>query len=316
MIVWRGMPVLVTGGAGFIGSHLVENLTAKGAKVVVLDNLRDGFAANLADSTAELVLGDARHTDDVTAVVGRVRPQIVFHLAANASVPGSVAEPAYDFEVNSAGTFVLLEALRKTGCCERFILASSGAVYGQPKEFPIRETAPLRPISPYGASKVNAEVTARMFWDVFGVPTITARLFNTYGPRMARFVVLDFLRKLQKNPDELEILGDGRQVRDFTFVSDTVQGLQLLPEHGESGEAYNVSSGKSHSVTDLAHLMLEEMGLAGRTRLRFTGASWAGDALRWEVDISRLAAIGYRPQVDLEAGLRMTVDWFNRIGLR
>lgn len=310
------MPVLVTGGAGFIGSHLIESLTAEGAKVVVLDNLRDGLAASLEGSTAELVLGDVRHTADVTAVVGRVQPRIVFHLAANASVPGSVAEPAYDFETNSSGTFVLLEVLRKTACCERFVLASSGAVYGQPNEFPIREATQLRPISPYGASKVNAEVTARMFWDVYGVPTITARLFNTYGPRMARFVVLDFLRKLQKNRDELEILGDGRQVRDFTFVSDTVQGLRLLVESGEPGEAYNLSSGKSHSVTDLARLMLEEMGLAGRTRLRFTGASWAGDALRWEVDITRLAAIGYRPRVALGPGLRMTFEWFNRIGLR
>lgn len=310
------MPVLVTGGAGFIGSHLVESLIADGANVVVLDNLRDGYAANLDGSTAELVIGDVRHAANVTAVVERVRPRIVFHLAANASVPGSVADPAQDFQTNSAGTFVLLEALRKTGCCERFLLASSGAVYGQPAEFPIRETAPLRPISPYGASKVNAEVTARMFWDVYRVPTITARLFNTYGPRMARFVVLDFFRKLKKNPHELEILGDGRQVRDFTFVSDTVQGLRLLAERDELGEAYNVSSGKSHSVTELAHLIIKQMGLAERTRLRFTGTSWAGDALRWEVDIARLEGIGYRPQVELEAGLKMTVDWFNRMELR
>jgi UDP-glucose 4-epimerase len=286
-------------------------LTADGARVTALDNLRDGSAANLTGPLAELVVGDVRHTADVTAVIERIRPRVVFHLAANASVPRSVDDPAYDFEANSAGTFVLLDALRRTGGCERVVLASSGAVYGQPTEFPIRETASLRPISPYGASKLNAEVTARMFWEVYRMPTVIARLFNAYGPRMARFVVLDFLRKLRKNPDELEILGDGRQVRDFTFVSDTVQGLRLLAERGEPGEAYNVSSGQSHSVTELAHRLLEVRGLAGRVRLRYTGSSWAGDAQRWEVDIARLVALGYRPQIDLTAGLAMTANWYD-----
>lgn len=314
MTDWHGVPVLVTGGAGFIGSHLIESLAADGANVVVLDNLRDGSAANLGGNCAELVVGDVRHAADVGAVIERTRPRVVFHLAANASVPGSVAEPSYDFEANSAGTFVLLDALRRTGGCERFILASSGAVYGQPTEFPIRETASLRPISPYGASKLNAEVTARMFMDVYRIPTVTARLFNAYGPRMARFVVLDFLRKLRKNPDELEILGDGRQVRDFTFVTDTVQGLRLVAERGELGEAYNISSGQSHSVTELARCLLEVCGLEGSVRLHYTGNSWTGDAQHWEVDIARLWMIGYEPKVDLATGLRITSDWFNGIG--
>jgi UDP-glucose 4-epimerase len=311
MFCLSGVPVLVTGGAGFIGSHLAESLDADGAAVTVLDSLRDGSADNLrAAPGARLVVADVRSAEEVGRVIREHPPRVVFHLAANASVPGSVDDPAYDFAANGVGTFVVLDALRRLGGCERVVLGSSGAVYGQPDEFPIRESAPRRPISPYGASKVSAEVTARMFWDVYRLPVITARLFNSFGPRMARFVILDFLRKLARNPDELEILGDGRQVRDFTYVTDTVQGLRLLADRGEPGEAYNLSSGTSCSVTELARQLLDVLGLAGRTRLRFTGASWNGDAQRWEVCIEKLAALGYRPAVSLREGLIRTAAWF------
>lgn len=313
MIDWNGLPVLITGGAGFIGSHLVENLTAAGACVTVFDNLSHGAYANLNGTNAKLIVGDVCHTAEIEAAIEQIRPRVVFHLAANASVPASVKDPAFDFQVNSVGTFNLLDVLRRVGGCESFVLASSGAVYGQPTEFPIRETAPLRPISPYGASKLNAEVTARMYLDIYNIPTVTARLFNTYGPRMARFVILDFLRKLQHNPDELEILGDGRQVRDFTFVSDTVQGLRILAESGVPGQAYNISSGGSCSVTDLAQLLLQVRGLAGRTKLRYSGSSWAGDAQHWEVDIAKISSMNYQPRVELTAGLLTTACWFDRL---
>jgi UDP-glucose 4-epimerase len=306
-----GVPVLVTGGAGFIGSHLAESFTADGASVTVLDNLRDGSPENLrAAPGARLVVADVRSPEQVGRVIRESRPRVVFHLAANASVPRSVDDPAYDFEANSVGTFVLLDALRQQGGCERVVLASSGAVYGQPEEFPVRESAPLRPISPYGASKVNSEVTARMFRDVYRLPVVTARLFNAFGPRMVRFVVLDFLKKLARDPDELEVLGDGRQVRDFTYVADTVRGLRVLADRGEAGEAYNLSSGTSCSVTELAHQLLDVLGLAGRTRLRYTGTSWAGDAQRWEVSIEKLAQLGYRPLVSLQEALLRTARWY------
>ncbi len=308
----ENVPVLVTGGAGFIGSHLVETLVRDGADVTVLDSLRDGHVANLEAVSRQihLVEGDVRSPAAMEQVIADSRPRVVFHLAANASVPGSVSDPAHDYETNATGTFVLLEALRRAGGCERFVLASSGAVYGQPERFPIREADPRDPISPYGASKLGAEVTARMFWRVYGVPVVVARLFNAYGPRMARFVVLDFLRKLQADPNTLEVLGNGNQVRDFTYVADTVEGLRTLAGRGEPGEAYNVSSGRSCSVTELAHCLLETLGLTGRTRIAFTGASWTGDAQRWEVSIERLQALGYRPRVLLRHGLEQTARWF------
>lgn len=310
--IWQEAPILVTGGCGFIGSHLVEALAARGARVWVLDNLKAGALDNLraVQDAVQVEIGDVRDAAAVKAVLERCRPQIVFHLAANASVPGSVDDPAYDFETNSAGTFTLLNALRELDTGARVVLASSGAVYGQPELFPITEEALVNPISPYGASKAGAELTARMFTRVFGAPVVIARIFNTYGPRMARFVILDFLRKLRHNPDVLEVLGNGQQIRDFTYVSDTVQGLILLAERGCPGEAYNLSSGHSTSVIEVAHALIAALGLAGRTRITYTGSSWKGDAQRWEVSIAKLGGLGYTSKVDLENGLTKTIEWF------
>ena len=189
------------------------------------------------------------------------------------------------------------------------MIASSGAVYGEPERFPIGEEDPLRAISPYGASKLAAEIEAGMFHRVYGLPVVIARLFNTYGPRMARFVVLDFLRKLERDPDLLEILGSGQQRRDFNYVADTVAALLILGQRGEPGQAYNVASGRSCSVLDLAHMMIAALGLTDRTRIVTTGASWVGDAQRWEVCIEKIAALGYQPHVSLVEGLARVIEW-------
>lgn len=309
---WTGKSVLVTGGCGFIGSHLVEALVAQEAHVWVLDNLQAGKTENVIGvrDSVNLVLGDVRDRDCVRNIVALSHPLYVFHLAANASVPGSVENPTYDFETNSAGTFALFDALRETHERARVILASSGAVYGQPGVFPITESHAVNPISPYGASKACAEMTARMFCAVYDVPVVVARIFNTYGPRMARFVVLDFLRKLHHNPDMLEILGDGKQKRDFTYIADTVQGLLLLAERGAVAEAYNLSSGYSTSVTEVAQMLISALGLEGRTQINYTGSSWRGDAQRWEVAIEKMVGLGYVPRVSLVKGLSNTMHWF------
>lgn len=312
---FNGASVLVTGGCGFIGSHLVDALVAGSADVCVLDNLRAGSLANLraVREAITVEVADVRDAGRVREIIGRRRPEFVFHLAANASVPGSVEDPAYDFETNSAGTFTVLNALRDLNCGARIVLASSGAVYGQPEVFPITEQTRVYPISPYGASKACAETTAQMFCQVYGLPVVIARIFNTYGPRMARFVVLDFLRKLQHNPAVLEVLGDGQQKRDFTFVSDTVQGLLLLAERGLAAEAYNLSSGSSTTVTEVAHQLIAALGLTGQTRITYTGSSWRGDAQRWEVAIDRIRGLGFSPEVDLENGLARTIEWFRTL---
>ena len=314
MIPFAEMSTLVTGGAGFIGSHLVEALLAAGGQVTVMDNLQAGTWGNLdaASETCKCVEGDVRDSAAVENTIRDCRPDFVFHLAANASVPGSVDEPRYDFESNCGGTFVLLNALRTVGINPRIVVASSGAVYGEPKEFPIHETSTLAPISPYGASKLGAEVESRMFSDVYGLPVAIARIFNSYGPRMPRFVVFDFLKKLQLNPDHLEILGNGKQVRDLNYVTDTVAGLMVLALHGVSGEAYNLASGVSHNVTEIAHMLLDILELRDRTRISYTGESWSGDAQRWEVDIEKVQSLEYSPEVPLKEGLKQVITWYQQ----
>lgn len=304
--------MLVTGGCGFLGSHLVERLVADGAAVTVLDSMRAGCAENLSAVAGQirLVQGDVRDREAMADLLQACRPSIVYHLAANASVPGSVEDPAYDYEANATGTFVLLDALRGLDMKPRVVLASSGAVYGQPDRFPITEDFPPRPISPYGYSKLCAEHIARMFFDVYGIPTVIARIFNSYGPRVPRYIVYDFLQKLQRDPTRLEILGDGKQQRDFTYVTDTVAALVLLAQKGAPGEAYNVSSGQNHSVTELAETLVDVLGLTGRVQFHFTGTSWVGDAQYWKVDVSKLRALGYDGRTSLREGLRATVRWF------
>ncbi len=312
---WPGRSVLVTGGAGFVGSHLAEALALRGARVTVVDNLQAGTWANLAGVAGRVAQRevDVVRAADLDPVLEACRPDFVFHLAANASVPLSVERPAWDHETNCLGTVRVLDGVRRFCPAARVVFASSGAVYGEPARVPIAEDDPAAPISPYGCSKLAAEMQCRRAHRLHGVDVVIARLFNTYGPRMPRFVVLDFLRKLRRDPSRLVILGTGRQVRDFNHVSDAVAGLLLLAERGSAGDVCHVASGRARSVTDLAGDLIRILGLEGTTRLEFTQASWPGDAQRWEVDVARLASLGYRADVTMEAGLRSVVRWFDAL---
>lgn len=304
--------ILVTGGAGFIGSHLVDALVRLGASVRVFDNLADGTLENLikASTNIEFVEGDLLDIGKVKSAANDV--DFVFHLAANASVPRSVQDPHHDFHCNAVGTLNLLQALRASSV-KMCVVASSGAVYGQPSRFPITEEHPLQPISPYGASKVAVEALCEAFHASFGIPITIGRIFNTYGPRQPRFVMYDFYRKLRVDPTRLEILGNGTQVRDYCFVDDTVNALMLLGLLDDgSCDIYNISSGHSYTVVEVAHVLISIMELE-HVQINFTGSSWAGDANHWEVSIDKLMeCAGYEPQHNLTSGLTRFVEWFDR----
>ena len=300
--------ILVTGGAGFIASHLVDLLVTGGAKVVVLDDMSSGKEDNLVQVAGDIEVHTGSVTDhaQVDALVRGCR--FVFNFAANADVPRSVKHPDIDFHTNSVGMFNVLDACRRHGV-ERVLQASTAAVYGEPSYTPMDESHPLRPISPYGASKLGAESLGLAYHHTYDLPFTAVRIFNTYGPRQPRYVIHDLFRKIQKNPQRLEVLGTGEQVRDYCYVTDTAGAfvnLALNPE--ANGQVYNIAGGQPISIKDLVGKILATLQLTD-TEIYYTGQSWPGDITRLVAGIDKIKGTGFAPTVDLDEGLRRFADW-------
>jgi len=305
----RGKDVLVTGGAGFIGSHLVNRLVELGARVTVLDDLSFGCRENV-NPAANLLEHDVTNYSQVEADVrGK---ELVFHLAATATTKESSMgwqDPLFDYRVNALGTLHLLRAVAELADRPRIVYASSAAVYGIPERLPIDESHATRPISPYGVSKLAGEKYCYAYWHEHALDVVTVRIFNTYGPRQTRYVMFDLLAKLRRSPELLEVLGDGQQVRDYCYVSDTVDGLLIAAQKGVAGSTLNVASGEPVVIRELVGRMLKTTGLDGATEVCYTGHTWRGDIPTLLGDSANLRRLGFRPQVGLEEGLRRLNDW-------
>jgi len=307
--------ILVTGGAGFIGSHLVEELLRGNHEVVVLDNLSSGTQENLPyDKRLSFKQGDIRDLDLVDELVKD--SDMVFHLAeyipttknygSGHVVKYSGDYPLQDFDVSARGTLIVLNSARKHS--KKFIFTSSAAVYGGAKSR-LKETSPTCPISPYGASKLCAEEYVRLYSRIYHLPTSIVRLFNVYGPRQSKYVMYDLLLKLNKNPKELQILGTGEETRDFVYVKDAVKALLLVAQDEiADGQIYNVGSGKPTRIKEVVNAMLEILGI--QPKVTFLGSSWKGDVKTLMSDISKISSIGYRPEYSLEKGLEELIQWF------
>ena len=299
---------LVTGGAGFIGSHLVGRLVEDGLDVTVIDNLHAGKPENLDSSKGgtTLIKGDIRDVELLKRVI--VDVDIVFHIGANASVPYSVENPRYDFETNALGTFNILEASVNSNV-KKVVYASTAAVYGEPEYIPIDEKHPLRPISPYGASKLAGESVGMAFKETYGLNFASIRIFNTYGPRQPRYVIYDFIMKLRRDPKNLEVLGTGEQVRDYCYVSDMVDAFMLMAEKGDG--IYNAAGGVPTSIRELAELMVSE--ISPGAEIQYGGKTWKGDINTLIADITKLRNLGFAPKVDLRIGVKKMIEWFNAV---
>ena len=295
---------LVTGGAGFIGSHLVERLAADGIDVTVLDNFQAGTRKNLQEvgATIQVIEGDTRDQHVLNKAVTDI--DVVYHLAANASVPYSVDNPRYDFETNAGGTFNVLEASRNSDV-SKVVYASSAAVYGEPVYTPMDEDHPLHPVSPYGVSKLTGEKYGFIFKETYGLPFSALRIFNTYGPRQSRYVMYDFLKKLKENPEALEVLGTGEQVRDYCYVSDTVNAFRIITEYEG---VYNVAGGTPTSIREVAESMVSQV--APGAEITYTGKSWKGDITVLTADITKIKERGFSPEIPLEEGIKQLIQWF------
>lgn len=304
-----GTPVLVTGGAGFIGSHLVEALVRRGARVTVVDDLSSGRESNLAGvAGVELLRLDLR-CDELSSLFEERRFAAVFHLAGNVDIAGSVEDPRADLETNALATLRLLEAARRTAPACRFLFASSAAVYGDLPRPTLSESDPTFPVAPYGVGKLAAERYVAVYARLHGLPGLSLRLFSVFGPRLRKHVVHDLMCKIRDNPRELLIQGDGTQVRDLNHVANVVEAFLAGFAHGRlEGEVYNVAGGEAVSIEELARRLCRRMGAA--PRFAYTGGVRPGHAQQWRADITRIGALGYRAGVGLDQGLDDTVAWF------
>lgn len=231
---------------------------------------------------------------------------IIFHLAASADVAASVRDPRNDLKHTFGGLFEVLEAARVSG--SRVIFPSTASVFDPAEPLPLSERAYQRPTSPYGASKMAGEAYCYAYHRSYGTDVRVARLFSVYGVGMRRFAIHDLIRKVQQRPEEIEILGDGTQVRDYLYVDDAVRGLITIATQGAAGEDYNLACGEPVRVIDLARLIATLMGYPS-IRLKLTGRSFPGDTLRWYGDVTKIRSLGFTPKVSLEEGLRRTIAW-------
>ncbi|MGH9022446.1 MAG: NAD-dependent epimerase/dehydratase family protein [Acidimicrobiia bacterium] len=303
---------LVTGGAGFIGSHLVEALLQRGVEVAAVDDLSTGRAANLAGVAGEVeILELDLREADVRSVLERGDFTSIFHLASHADLAASVSAPRRDLELNVLTTLNLVEAMRDTECPARLVNLSSGAVYGDRAERPFREGDPVAPTSPYSVSKLAAEHYVGVFARLFGVHAASVRPFSAYGPRQRKQVVFDLIKKIDDDPFVVHVHGDGTQVRDLNHVSNVVDALLMVSDVAPmGGEVYNIGADSPTSVATLVGLICDAMGAA--PRVVWSGEVRKGDPQRLVADIGRLRALGYQPRVGLADGIADTVAWFRR----
>ena len=302
------MNVLVTGGAGFIGSHVVDALLNRGDQVTVVDNLSTGNRANL-DPAVSLIEIDLR-SDELARAFQQLRPEAVFHMAAQASVAVSVDTPKLDAEVNILGTINLLEQCCSTGVRHVVYSSTGGALYGEPQRLPCTEDHPVNPVSPYGASKYAGELYVEMFGRLHGLDYTILRYANVYGPRQDPYgeagVVAIFAQRMLKG-QELFIFGDGDQERDFVYVEDVARANLLALEQG-SGQSLNIGCGIGITVNEIFRRLRE---LTGYLKEATYEAPRPGDIYRISLDASKARQeLGWKPKVALGDGLRRTVAFF------
>ena len=301
--------VLVTGGAGFVGSHLIEALLERDRRVRILDDFSSGQRLNLPADDFELVEADLRDRAAVEACMDGV--DVVFHQAAQVSVPRSLEDPRGCYAVNLQGTLNLLTAAVQTGV-RRVVLASSAAVYGE-SHGPVGEDAPKAPLSPYAASKLAMEEAALMYHHRYGLPLVCLRYFNVYGARQRpdspyAAVIPAFIQaRLDGRP--LVIYGDGEQRRDFVHVDDVVRANLLGAEReGAVGGIFNIGGGGSLTINELAGILQAVLPSAPEPG---HGPAREGDIQFSEADLGNAEqSLGYRPEVRIQEGLRRTVEWY------
>jgi UDP-glucose 4-epimerase len=307
---------MVTGGAGFIGSNLVDRLIAEGHDVVVVDNLSRGNRRNLAHAqdSGRCDLRVMSITDDGLAeAVQQTRPEVIFHLAAQVDVRVSVAQPLLDTEQNVLGTVNVAEAARRAGVRKVVFSSSGGSIYGTPTELPVAESAPVNPKSPYAASKIAGEIYLNTYRQLYGLDCTHLALANVYGPRQDPHgeagVVAIFARALLDGASTT-IFGDGGNTRDYVYVEDVVSAFVLAAGDRGSGQRFNIGTAVQTSDRELHRLVAAAAGAPDQPNV---APARLGDVRASAVDpTAALHGLGWKPQVDVVEGVRRTVEYFRQ----
>lgn len=314
------MTVLVTGGAGFIGSHLVDTLLERGKVVRVFDNMSTGNELYLerwkGNEKCNFIKGDLTKPSEVNYILEGC--DTIYHLAANPEVRSWLASPDDQFKQNVEATFNLLEDIRKNGGINLLVFTSTSTVYGEATQIPTPETyAPLKPISNYGASKLAAEAMICSYASMYGFQSVIYRMANIVGPRSGHGVIYDFIEKLRKDPLKLDVLGDGTQSKSYLYVEDCIEGMIYGAETtNEDVEILNIGSEDRVTVLEIARIVIEEMGLEG-AEIELTGGvdggrGWKGDVKLMQLDMSRLKTLGWTPKRSSAEAVRETARHLSR----
>jgi UDP-glucose 4-epimerase len=315
------MRALVTGGAGFIGSHLVDALLDRGDEVVVVDDLSTGKRENLTGALArgaELHEVDIRNAARLRDAFAAGRPDIVFHLAAQIDVRKSIEDPAWDAGINVVGTINVLEASRQAGVRRVVNTSTGGAMYGEVDAMPTPESVLPRPMSAYGQSKFCAEAYCGWFERLYELSSVTLRYGNVYGPRQDPHgeagVIAIFCGKLLAG-ERPKIFGDGRQTRDYVYVGDIVEANLAAAAHPEAHGAYNTGTGVESSVLEVVAALREAAGVGEDAFEPEFAAARPGELQRSWLDVTRARAeLGFSAETDLVAGLKPTLEWARKTG--
>jgi nucleoside-diphosphate-sugar epimerase len=301
--------VLITGGTGFIGSHLLEKILAQNPSEVKVLSYQNS-SEFLKDSLETVEFSRFKDSADFIKQILDFEPDYLFLLGGNSDPRFSVNDPIRDFELNVFNHLKLLEAIKQKELQKiKIIYTSSVAVYGSNECKDHSETSFTNPDSPYGVSKLAFEKYLRVFCKLYGLKGFSIRVFSTYGARLRKQVVYDFINRLLENPHKLELIGDGQEIRDLTYIDDQIQGILALTENGDyKGEAYNIGSGTGTKIIDLAYEISKQMNLTPEIVCTVNKTEKHHGKI-WIADIRKALALGYKPQINLEEGLKKTIQW-------
>lgn len=314
------MRSLVVGGAGFIGSHLCEALLMAGDEVCCVDDFSLGKDKNIkeiADNDSFCVFrADASNYDELLAVFKEIRPEQVFHLAANSDIQASATNPGIEYKNTYTTTYQILSCMKAVGTKKMFF-ASTSAVYGDKRDINLTESTPdLAPISYYGAAKLGSEALISAFSYMNDFSAMIFRFPNVIGPHLTHGVIFDFIHRLLENPRELLILGDGHQTKPYIFVTDLVDAIVQFRNVSQGVIIYNLGVEDATSVTRIAEIIVEEMGLED-VKFNYTGGEggWKGDVPKFQYDLSKVHAAGWRANMTSDEAVRRTVREYLQEGV-